>query len=82
MFIKVIGLVIIRLRLPARFSIADVIRNRYGDVTLRTVRKFEKLDYKLRKSQLDLEFLNECVSHDVFPMFLRFRVANKTLQKQ
>ena len=58
MFIKAIGLVflfIIRLRFPARFSIADVVRNRYGDVTLRTVCKFEKLDYKLRNSQLDLE---------------------------
>ena len=68
------------MRFPARFSIADVIRDRYGEITLRTVRKFEKLDYKLRKSQLDLEFLNECVSHDVFPTFLRFRVSNKTLR--
>ena len=70
---KVFGLVflfIIRLRFPRSQSIADVIRKRYGDKALKNVRKFERLDYQVRKCQLHIVILN----------FLRFRATNKTLK--
>ena len=47
---------------------------------LREVRQFEKLDYKLKKVQLDLHFLCKCKDSDVIPRFLNFRLANKKLQ--
>ena len=80
---KVFGLVflfIIRLRFPRSQSIADIIRKRYGNRALKNVRKFERLDYQVRKCQLDIEFLNTCHKYNVIPNFLRFRVTNKTLK--
>ena len=46
----------------------------------REVRKFETLDYKLRKVQLDIDLLCKCKDSDVIPKFLDFRPANKKLQ--
>ena len=58
---KVFGLVflfIICLLFPRGQSIADVIRKRYGDKALKNVRKFERLDYQVRKCKLVIEILN------------------------
>lgn len=41
-------------RLPSKLSTIPVIRNRYGNDTVKLVRKFEKRDYKDRKLLLDL----------------------------
>ena len=61
-------------------SIADVIRKRYSDKALKNVRKFERLDYQVRKCQLGIEFSSTCHEYNVIPNFLRFRVTNKTLK--
>ena len=56
---KVFGLVfllIICLRFPSTQFITDVIRKRYGDRALKNLRKFERLDYQVRKCQLENEF--------------------------
>ena len=63
MIVKVLTLVflfLIRLRFPWRKSIAEIIRKRYGSDTVKQLRKFEKLDYKVRKNQGDLELLKLC----------------------
>ena len=76
MLMKVFGLVflfIIHLCFPRSQSIADVIRKRYSDKPLKNVRKFERLDYQVRKCQLDIEFLNTCHKYNVIPNFLQFR---------
>ena len=44
------------------------------------VRKSERLDYQVRKRQLDSEFLNACLKYNAILNFLRFRVINKTLK--
>ena len=83
MLMKVFGLVflfIIRLHFLRSQSIADAIRKRYGDKALKNVKKFERLDYQVRKCQLDIEFLNTCHKYNVIPNFLRFHVTNKTLK--
>ena len=83
MFMRVAILVLLflaRIRFPKTESIPSIIRRRYGDKVLREVRQFEKLDYKLRKVQLDLDFLCKCKDSDVIPKFLNFRLANKKLQ--
>ena len=81
--IIVISLVFIfltRLRFPSRLSIAEVLRKRYGDRTLKLVRKFEKTDIEHKKALLDLQFLKICEDHNVIPKFLRFKVANSNLR--
>ena len=83
MFMRVAALVflfLIRLRFPHSKSVAEVIRKRYGQNTVKKLRKLEKLDYRLRKAQIDLEFLVNCSNNSVVPKFLNFRVANKPLE--
>ena len=48
--------------------------------TLKRIRKFEKLDYRLRKAELDLEFLLGCKDSSVTPNFLNFRVSSQSLK--
>ena len=74
-------LFIIRLRFPSNKSIADIITTRYGRPVLHLIRKFESLDFKHRKVLLDLEFLENCIKHDLIPTFVRFKVANHRLKK-
>ena len=45
-------LFIIRLRFPPSKSIADVVRKRYGDATLKDIRRFEKIDFRKRKTTI------------------------------
>ena len=40
----------------------------------------EELDYRLRKAELDLEFLCKCNYNNVIPKFLNFCVANNHLK--
>ena len=82
MIVKIIGLVflfIIRIRFPRRKSIADIIRNRYGEAFVKKIRRFEKCDFKLRKCHLDLRFLLDCKKNCVITKFLRFKLANRYL---
>ena len=57
-----------------------IIRRRYGDKIIKRLRKFEKIDYRLRKAELDLEFLVKCRDINVIPKFLNFRLANRSLR--
>lgn len=61
-------------------SIARVITDRYGLPTVHLIRKFESVDFKLRKCELDIDFLNNCVNHDLIPKFVQFKVANRGLR--
>ena len=44
------------------------------------IRKLEKLDYRLRKAELDLQFLCKCDDNNVIPNFLNFPLANSHLK--
>ena len=50
-------LFLIRLRFTSNKSMAEIIRKSYGSDTVKQLQKFEKLNYKVRKNQGDLEFL-------------------------
>ena len=76
----IVFLFLIRLRFPKSKSISDIIRGRYSQSTLKRIRKFEKLDYRLRKAELDLEFLLRCRDNNVIPNFLNFRVSSHYLK--
>ena len=36
------------------------IARKYGNVTVKDFRKYEKLEYKKKKLKLDIDFLNNC----------------------
>ena len=83
MFIHVAVIVFLflaRVRFPKSKSIAEVIRSRYSENTVKRIRKLEKLDYRLRKAELDLQFLCKCDDNNVIPTFLNFRLANSHLK--
>ena len=71
---------IARLRFPTTESIPNIIRRRYGSGTVKLVRKFERTDRELRKSKLDLSFLDKCEEFSLKPKFLKFRVSNEHLR--
>ena len=52
----------------------------YGDKIIKRLRKFEKTDYRLRKAELDLEFLVKCRNNNLIPKFLNFHLANRSLR--
>ena len=71
---------IIKFRFPAGKSIPTIIRERYGDASVRLVRRFENIDRRLRKAELDSSFLDKCNELGLIPKFLMFKVANKHLR--
>ena len=82
MFLRVAVLVFLflaRLRFPKSESISSIVRKRYSGEILKTIRKFEKADYKLRKAKLDINFLVRCQHENVIPNFLKFRLGKKDL---
>ena len=84
MFLRTLALVfifLVRLRFPSRLSLLQVIRNQYGGTVVKLVRNFKKVDFKHCKAALDLNFLQTCLSFNVIPKFLQFRVANKNLRR-
>ena len=66
-------------RFPTQFSIISTLQKRYGGNLVKSVRKLEKLDFKHKKAQVDLEFLQTCKKNNVIPKFLRFKLANRQL---
>ena len=70
---------IIKCRFSSHKSFTEVIRHHYNGKVLSKVRKLEKLDFKLRKCKLDIEFLETCLKNSLMPKFLNLKVANSTL---
>ena len=83
MFMRVgvlVFLFLARIQFPRNESIAFIVWKRYSGEILKTICKFEKVDYKLRKAKLDINSLIKCQQENVTPNFLKFRLANKDLQ--
>ena len=80
MFIPVLVLsFIIRLRFPRNSSVADILRRRYGAPVLLLYRSVERLDYRVRKTRCDIDFLVSCQQQDLIPNFLRFKLYDRSL---
>ena len=62
-------------------SIAEVITACYGREVLKSIRKFEKTNFKRRKLELDLEFPTKCDAQKLTPKFIRFRLPNSNLRQ-
>ena len=72
-------LFIIKLKLSRSNSIIDYISSHYDLDTLRSFRKLESLNGKLRKATLDLEFLQYCQLNNLTPKFIKFKLYKKSL---
>ena len=57
-------------------NIYNYIARKYGNVTVKDFRKYEKLEYKENKLKLDTDFLNSCKQLGVYPKFLIFKLPN------
>ena len=70
--LKVISLALLflfRLRFPVDKFIAYLLGSRYGNTVVKDIRKFEKIDFALRKCKLHLLFLEACVVNQVIRNF-------------
>ena len=57
-------------------NIYNDIAQKYGNVTVKDFRKYEKLEYKKNKLKLDINFLNNCKQLGVYPKFFIFKLPN------
>ena len=57
-------------------NIYNDIARKYGNVTVKDFRKYEKLEYKKNKLKLDIDFLNNCKQLGVYSKFLIFKLPN------
>ena len=67
MIVRVLALVflfLLKLRFPANKSVAEIIRKRYGSDTVKWLCKFEKLDFKIRKNEANLQFSKAAIRKD------------------
>ena len=77
----IVFLFIIRCWFPKLKSLSEVVRFCYGNHVLNFIRKFEKVDYRVRKIYVNIEFLKSCLENDPCPTFLRYKMSSKWLQK-
>ena len=57
-------------------NIYNDIARKYRNITVKDFRKYEKLEYKNSKLNLDIDFLNNCKQLGVCPIFLIFELPN------
>ena len=76
----IVSLFLMRLQFPKIKSISDILCRRYGQSMLKRIQKFGKLNYCLRKAELDLEFLLRYRDSNVIPNFLNFCIFSQSLK--
>ena len=72
LFIKIL----IEFVLTRKFGniIYDIAQKYQGDVSVAELRKFERSNVKLKKAELDVNFLTNCQTFNVFPKFICFNL--------
>ena len=58
--VAIVFLFLARMRSPKSKSVHEVIRSRCSKITVERVFRLEKLDYRLRKAELNLPFSYKC----------------------
>ena len=74
LFLKILSMFV----LTRKFGnvIHDIAQKYNGQLSVADLRKIEKLQKKARKVELDLTFLRNCLSFNVVPKFLCFRIPH------
>ena len=78
--LAVMFLFIIRCWFPKPKSRSSIIRCRYGNHVLKIIRRYQKLDYCIRKLDLDIKFLNTSQKNDLCPTFIQYKISSTPLQ--
>ena len=60
-------------------TLVDVVTRNHGAQCRKLVFRCIDLHKKLKKAELDVDFLKTCKTYDVFPKFLRFKLYKKSL---
>ena len=58
-----------------RYYFIDLAK-KYGNVTVKDIHKYGKLEYKKNKLKLVIDFLNNCKELGLYPKFLFFKLSN------
>ena len=72
-------LFILSLKLSRSNDLPQYLRSKYGGPVLTSYRRLESIRKKLRKAQLDLDFLLYCRLSNVVPNFVKFRLYRSSL---
>ena len=79
MILRICALVFLflaRLGFPSSKSMSKIIKDCYGDSTLKLVCKFERTNLHCQIAELDLSFLKYCFENGLTPKSLHFKVPN------
>lgn len=72
-------LFLFRVRLRRYTGFHALVRDRYGQDLLATCRTLEKTTKRLKKAELDLDFLLYCSLNDIVPNFVKFKLYKSSL---
>ena len=61
-------------------NVYNDLARKYGNVTVKDFRKYEKLEHKKNKLKLDIDFLNNGKQLGVYPKFLIFKLPNVLIE--
>ena len=73
-------LFIIKIRFPKGKNIHHIIETIYGRPLLNLFRNFENLDFKIRKTLCDIEFLEVYLENNLTPKFVNFKLYRKDIR--
>ena len=73
-------LFLVGLQFPLEKCLTYGLRSRYGNLVVKGLQKFEKIDHSLQKCKLHLTFLIACLDYNIIPKFLNFQVSNLYLK--
>ena len=72
---------LIKIRYGKNRNPIDILRQRYDGNAVQIFRKYEKFRKKLRKSELDFDFLQSCKAYGIIPKFLKFKLYDPRLHR-
>ena len=57
-------------------NVCNDLARKCGNFTVKDIHKYEELDYKKNKLELDIDFLSNCKELGMYPKFLIFKLPN------
>ena len=53
---------------------------RYDNHVLKIIPRYQKIDYRMRKLDFDIKFLNTCQNNTLCPTFVQYKILSRRLQ--
>ena len=72
-------LFLVKIRLSRSDNVHDYLRRKYNGSTIKDYRRLESSTKKLKKAELDHEFLLYCKMSNVTPNFIKFKLYRSSL---